>query len=154
MSSAGDATLHTEDVALVRAAAPAVHDRLVDPLRWSAWWPGVRVQPSSFGGGVGPSLVALEVGRWRQLRLAVRPYHPRPGRGVVLDLRGDLRGRAEFWLEPVDGGVLVHHLLTATTPLAAGDRVAGWYRRAVRRGLWGLRDHLHDEVRFTMGLAP
>jgi hypothetical protein len=84
----------------------------------------------------------------------VRPYGWRHDLGVVLALAGDLEGRGELWLEPTGGGTVVHHVLTATTPLPRPARVLADHRRAVRTGLWGLKDLLQAEVRTVGGLVP
>ena len=70
------------------------------------------------------------------------------------DVAGDLRGRAEFWLEPTAGGPIVHHVVAATTALPRPRRVLEDPRRAIRRGLWGLKDDLHLEMRTSAGLDP
>ena len=74
--------------------------------------------------------------------------------GFALALRGDVTGRAEFWLEPTGGGTVVHHLLDAEVPAGSFRRLHRDYRRAIRTGLWGLKDQLHLEARTSAGLLP
>jgi hypothetical protein len=146
--------LHADDQAFVRAPEALIYRRLTHVAAWPSWWSGCRVEALPAAGGGERWAVVLRAipGRW--LRLAVRPHSWRHDLGVVLALDGDLVGRAEFWLEPTHGGTVVHHLLVATTPLPRPLRVLEAHRRAVRRGLWGLKDVLQLEARSSVGLQP
>lgn len=144
--------LHADDRAFIRAPEALIYRRLTHLAAWPSWWSGCRVEPLPAGDAGERWAVALRTGPARWLRLAVRPHSWRHDLGVVLALAGDLEGRAEFWLEPTHGGTVVHHLLVATTPLPRPLRVLELHRRAIRRGLWGLKDVLQLEVRSSVGL--
>lgn len=146
--------LHADDRAFVRAPEALVYRRLTHLAAWPAWWSGCRVESLPAVDGAERWAVVLRAGPARWLRLAVRPHSWRHDLGFVLALAGDLDGRAEFWLEPSHGGTVVHHLLVATTPLPHPLRVLELHRRAVRRGLWGLKDVLQLEARSSVGLVP
>ena len=145
--------LHVDDDGYVRAPTPLVYRRLTDIGRWSTWWPGVRTTPMQ--DGTGRELWALELvrDRWRGLRVAAWPHTYRHEAGFKLSLTGDLVGEMEFWLEPVVGGTVVHHLLGAEATRAARPTLAT-YRAVVRAGLWGFKDAVQTEVRTAVGLQP
>jgi len=148
-------TLHADDAIFVRAPEAMIYRRLTHIARWPSWWSGCAVEPlAAAGPGSERWAVSLRCGWARQLRLEVRPHSFRHDLGVALGLRGDLVGRNEFWLEPTHGGTVVHQLLVATTPLPRPLRVLEQQRRAVRRGLWGLKDVLQLEARSSAGLQP
>lgn len=96
--------------------------------------------------------------RWRagrrQVRFEADVYGWRPAKGFHLALEGDLQGRAEFWLEPISGGTVVHHLLVATSHRRHPVRLLRTYRRVLRVGLWACKDDLQSQVRQHVGLAP
>ncbi len=101
-------------------------------------------------------MVAIELAGapGRRVRLTARLHGWRLDAGFALELRGDLDGRAEFWLEPGYGGTVVHHLVIATTTHPRPLEVHTDHRRALRRGLWALKDLLELEVRTGAGLLP
>ena len=148
---------HVDDAGFVRAPAPLVYRRLSDLGRWPTWWAGCRVRslPPTFDDPTGERFaVQLDRG-WRQrLCLSVQPTGWRHDEGFELLLGGDVRGRAEFWLEPTHGGTLLHHLASFRTPLARPGGIVMAYRRAIRRGLWGCKDALQLEARTSAGLQP
>lgn len=146
--------LHADDATFVRAPESLAYRRITDLASWPTWWPGCAVAALPSEPGAERFAVRLATGRGRTLACTIRPHGWRHDLGVVLDLEGDLDGRAELWLEPTGGGTVVHHVLAATTPLARPARVLDAYRRAVRTGLWGLKDLLQVEVRTGVGLAP
>lgn len=147
--------LHLDDAGYVRAPAALVYRRLTDLGRWPTWWPGVRTTPMA--DGTGREVWAVELLRvrapWRGLRVAAWPHTYRHEVGFKLALTGDLVGEAEFWLEPVGGGTVVHHLVTAEVTGPTRSTLAT-YRVVARRGLWGLKDAVQTEVRTAMGLRP
>lgn len=145
--------LHVDDDAFVRAPAGLVYRRLTDVARWPTWWWGVQVQAMADDAGRETWAVQLARSRWQALRVAVRPHAYRHDVGFRLDLAGDVDGEAEFWLERVPGGTVVHHLASGR---AAGSTRASLrtYRTVARRGLWGLKDALQTEVRTAVGLVP
>jgi hypothetical protein len=155
--------LHVDDDGFVRAPVGLVYRRLTHVAAWPTWWPGLTVRPlpPERGPDAAPTDepdecwgLELRGAPLRRLRLAARLHRWRHEQGFSLALRGDIDGHAEFWLEPGYGGTVVHHLLIARTELAHPLRVYRDYRRAVRRGLWGLKDVLHVEARTSAGLVP
>lgn len=155
--------VHIDDDGFVRAPAPLVYRRLTDVRAWPTWWPGVEVEarPSEHGpdadrGDPPDEMVALSLAGapGRRLRLTARLHRWRLDTGFALALRGDVDGHAEFWLEPGWGGTVVHHLVVAATGHSRPLAVHADYRRALRRGLWALKDLLELEVRTGVGLRP
>jgi hypothetical protein len=152
--------LHVDDDGFVRAPVGLVYRRLTDVAAWPTWWPGIEVwrreDPPALPGDDPSEAWGLELrgAPLRHVRLHARVHGWRHEHGFSLSLTGDLDGRAEFWLEPGYGGTVVHHLLIATTALRSPLRVHRDYRRALRRGLWGLKDQLHLEARTSAGLVP
>ena len=146
--------LHVDDAAFVRAPAGLVYRRLTDVSRWPTWWPGTRVRPMPPEDGDETWGLELAGAPLRRLRLAARLHGWRHDQGFALALRGDLVGRAEFWLEPGHGGTVVHHVAVASTDRPRARTVEGDYRRALRRGTWGLKDALQLEARTSAGLPP
>lgn len=156
--------LFVDDAGYVRAPASLVYRRLTDVASWPAWWQGseVRSVPSMTSNAAArPAapdagedwLIAWRVGAGA-IRVEAHVHGWRHETGLLLDLRGDVDGQAEFWLEPAGVGTVVHHLFVGSTRLLPGRRLHERYRRAVRRGLWGLKDALHLEVRTMAGLRP
>lgn len=146
--------LHVDDAGFVRAPQPLVYRRLTAIDAWPSWWAGLELQPRP---PVGPDpvwAVRVATTRRRRLHLLLRPHGWRHDAGFRLELRGDVVGQAEFWLEATGGGTLVHHLATFRTELPAPLRVLSDYRRALRRGLWGIKDRVQVEARSSAGLLP
>ena len=146
--------LHVDDAGFVRAPQPLVYRRLTDIASWPQWWHGLRVQPRPGQGDDTVWAIELSGSPLRRIRLLLRPYGWRHDAGVSLELRGDLVGRGEFWLEPAGGGTVVHHLAAVTTDQLRPQRVLADYRRGVRRGLWGIKDRVQVEARSSAGLRP
>ncbi len=172
--------LDIDHEAFVRAPRDLVYARLLDVSSYPSWWTGFRMDHERMAGPTwdheattGPPRKpgGLE-GRppepgetefrfrltdrrfWRRaVRLTARPYRFRPGKGLFYDLHGDLEGAAEWWLEEGSGGTVVHHLTKADVQ-RGGARTADTYRRAIRRGAWGLKDVVQSEVRDRIGLHP
>lgn len=159
----GPVAIHVDDDGFVRAPAPLVYRRLTDVRSWPTWWPGIEVHERAPERAAGHAVsaapdevVALELvgAPGRRVRLTARLHRWRLDTGFALDLRGDIEGHAEFWLEPGWGGTVVHHLVIATTTHPKPLAVLADHRRAVRRGLWALKDLLELEVRTGAGLLP
>ncbi len=144
--------LHVDDATLVRAPANLVCRRLVDVAHWPEWWRGTRVRPLRHGDDTWA--VELAGAPARRLRMTVRLGEWRPNVGFGMLVAGDVEGDAEFWLEPANGGTVVHHLLRGRATHRPSRSVLGDYRRAVRRGLWGVKDLLQLEARTSAGLEP
>jgi len=147
-------TIDIDDAAFVRAPTPLVYRRITDVGAWPTWWVGLglRVQPPVAGRE--RWAVSLSIGPARTLRFGMTCVRWRHEAGLQMRLDGDLDGRAEFWLEPVAGGTVVHHVASARTGLRWPRQVGAGYRRAVRRGLWGFKDVLQLEMRTSLGVLP
>lgn len=146
--------LSVDDAGFVRAPRELVYRRVTDIRTWPSWWPGTRVRPLP---SVGPDErwgLEIAAAPGLRLRLGLTPVRWRHDVGFELLLDGDLDGRGEFWLEEVRSGTVVHHLVVAGSPLRWPSRVHRGYRRAARRGLWGLKDVLQLEARTSAGLLP
>ena len=125
---------NTTDEFFIDAPPPRVLEELVDAGRIRAWWPGARAT----GGG---DRVKVRAPSFRRLSTPVsfeaRLDGLRPGEGFTWWLEGgELKGRAEWWLEAFKDGTIVHYYLD----VERGDR--GRARRmttAVRRHRWAVR---------------
>lgn len=161
--------LFVDDDGFVRAPAPLVYRRLTHVLAWPTWWPGIEVSerpreraPDADVTAAGADAAALDevvACSWagapgRRVRFTARLHSWRLDAGFAMDLRGDVQGSAEFWLEPGWGGTVVHHLVRAETTHPRPLEVHADYRRALRRGFWALKDLLQLEVRTGAGLLP
>lgn len=145
--------LHVDDDAFVRAPRPLVYRRLTDVGSWPTWWSGLTARRL-------PDVDrretwALEARRdvLRSLRVTASLHTFRHEVGFALRLAGDVQGQAEYWLEDVDGGVKVHHVLVGETSRRLVPTLVT-YRAVVRRGLFGLKDAVQTEVRTAVGLRP
>ena len=146
--------LHLDDAGFVRAPRPLVYRRITHVANWPFWWPGARVSAAPSVGGDEVWNLEFRGAVGRRLRLAARTHTWRHEHGFSLALAGDVDGAAEFWLEAVGGGTVVHHLVVGRTDVPHPLRVLADYRRALRRGLWGFKDALHVEMRTSAGLVP
>lgn len=155
--SRGSEVTYLDDAGFVRAPPSLVHRRLSDVADWPHWWPGCEVHalpPPAEAPTDERVAVELSAGALRRLRLRLRPHSWRPASGFHLEVDGDVVGAVEFWLDPGHGGTVVHHLASITATSSPAPRIVAAYRRAVRRGLWGLKDALQLEVRTSAGLTP
>lgn len=149
--------LHLDDATFVRAPAASVYPRLTAVSDWPDWWPDCVVRPMEARAPTDasdPRRCAVRLGRGRGVRISVRPHGWRADLGVHFEVAGDLDGRAEFWLETRAGGVVVHHLVVASTPRPRPHATLRRYRAAARRGMWALKDVVQSEVRTAEGLHP
>jgi hypothetical protein len=146
--------LFADDAGFVRAPVALVYRRLTHVGAWPAWWDGVRVRALPSVAGDEVWAIEFRGARLRRVRVAARCHGWRFNGGFTQSLRGDLEGRSEFWLEPSHGGTVVHHVLVATSRAPRPATVLADHRRAVRRGLWGLKEAVELEVRTAVGLTP
>lgn len=154
MGDAATMQLFADDAGFVRAPVALVYRRLTHVAAWPTWWDGVRVRASAPVAGDEVWAIEFRGARWRRVRVAARCHGWRFNGGFTQSLRGDLDGRGEFWLEPTHGGTIVHHVLVASSRHPRPATVLADHRRAVRRGLWGLKAALELEVRTAVGLPP
>lgn len=122
---------NTTDEFFVAAAPRAVQDALLDPARW---WPYARIRAEG-------DRVTFDVPGFRRrasrVRFEARVAGVRPGEGFTWWLeRGEVRGRAEWWLEAFKEGTIAHYYLD----IEPGDRgrLRRWSSR-VRRHRWAVR---------------
>ena len=136
---------------LVRAPAGVVYAALTDIDAWDTWWPGCasRRDPGADAEDPGADhhLLRLPGGR-RGLRCRATVAGWRHDRGVRLVLRDGADADAEWWLEPVADGVVLHLLVTAR------GRRAERTVRALGGGLQALKDHLELAVDVAVGRVP
>ena len=147
-------TVDVDDAAFVRAPIPFVYRRITDIGAWPTWWTGLELREQPPVAGNERWAASLRLAPARLVRIMVTCMRWRHDAGFELRLAGDLVGRAEFWLEPAASGTVVHHVASATTSLYRARGVATGYRKAVRRGLWGLKDVLQMEMRSSLGVRP
>lgn len=110
------------------------------------WWP--RARATSEGGRL---VVAAPSGRALapKVRFAATIANIRPPEGFtwILD-GGELRGRAEWWLERFKDGTIVHYFLDVERGVR-GRRLSSLVRRhrwAIRRGMNALKDRLEKRA--------
>ncbi len=125
---------NTTDEFFIDAPPERVYDELIDVTRIRSWWPGARAQ----GNGATLEVRAPSFRRVaRPVSFGARIEGLRPGAGLTWWLeRGELRGRAEWWLEAFKAGTIVHYYLDVER--GDGGR-ARRTRSAVRRHRWAVR---------------
>lgn len=137
---------NTTDELYVEAPPHAVLGALLGLGRDAAWWPGARARATD-----GHLAVSAPAGRARRIRFEAGVGNVRPGEGLTWTLeRGELRGRAEWWLEGFKSGTVVHYYLD----VEPGDRgrarrMSSKVRRhrvALRRGVNALKDRLEGRA--------
>lgn len=132
----------SNDDVFIDAPPSAVHRALLQAGAGAAWWDGAVIRAD------GTALVV----RARVARIRPRTCFRatvgtvRPDEGFTWHVDGaEVRGTAEWWLEPFKAGTIVHHVFDAER--------AGWrrlatsvkrYRWAIRRGMLGLKDALES----------
>ncbi|MFN2613333.1 MAG: SRPBCC family protein [Actinomycetota bacterium] len=129
------------DEIFIRAPQDAVHRALLAiGTTQGSWWPGARA--SSDGGRLVVRAKAGRVGKRTSFHAAIANIRPTEGLTWMLD-GGDLRGRAEWWLEPFKDGTIVHYYLDVERGSRQSlARALKHHRLAVRRGLNALKDVL------------
>jgi hypothetical protein len=135
---------NTVDELFVAAPRDRAFAALIDLGRDATWWPGADARRDDQRLRVdAPGFRAAS----SRVRFEARIDKVRPGEGFVWRIdRGEVHGRAEFWLEEFKDGTVVHYFLNAD-PGERG-RARRWssrvrrHRWAVRRGVNGLKDAL------------
>ena len=122
------------DSTWVGASPAAIGRVLAEPANWVRWWPELTVQVSELRGPKGV--------RW----------HVPAGR------RGSVRGSMEIWLQPIDGGTVVHYFLRldgTRGPIAprAAQKVEHEYRTRAKRLVWAIGDRV-DPGRLARVAGP
>lgn len=145
--------LSVDDDAFIRAPRPLVYRRLTDVAGWPRWWQGMQVDVHHAGDGTEQFAVSWRGTRRTRVRLMISLRDFRHDLGFALDLRGDVAGRGEYWLEDVNGGVTVHHVCDGRTAGEALPTLEA-YRQMVRQGFFGLKDAVQCEVRTAVGQQP
>lgn len=126
----------SDDVA-IHASPREVQEAILHLHEDPTWWPGLRAR-----GGFGWLELDAPVGAVSaRTRFKVRIEDAREWEGFRWVFEsGDLRGSAEFWLEPYRSSTIVHYF-TDISGWAAGRRNAVRdHRWAMRAGLNGLKD--------------
>ena len=142
------------DAVLVRAPAAAVYRVLTDLDGWPRWLDGARSTRLAADGTDGDRhALALPDGR-RRWRLAVRAHGWRHDLGVHWEVRGDVVLTAEWWLEPVREGTVVHHVVHGTPVGRRAERRVLRHRRVVGGAAQALKDHLELAVGLASGRLP
>lgn len=142
--------LHTDDDTFVRAPIGLVYKRLTDVGGWRNWWPKLDVEPVTTSDDTEVVAITLRSRPWRRLRYRATLSGWRHDAGFSMRLDGDLTGRAEWWLERVEGGTVVHHVLAAR-PTRRPTVALRDYRAVLRAGLWTFKDNVEAEVRYIVG---
>lgn len=134
---------HATDELYIEAPPEAIQRALAALSDDASWWPGART-----GGEYGRVRVDAPVGRrFARVRFqaGIGPMREWEGFTWFLD-RGELHGRAEWWLESFKAGTIVHYYLDVERGDAGRRRrmssAVRRHRWAVRRGLNGLKDRL------------
>jgi uncharacterized protein YndB with AHSA1/START domain len=140
------ARANTTDEFFIGAPPQRVYESLVDPAAIPRWWPHARVR----GAGDRFTLEAPALRRHSSgVTFQARLEGLRPGEGVTWWLeRGELHGRAEWWLEGFKDGTIVHYYLDVERGDRGGARrmssLIRRHRWALRRGVNALKDLLED----------
>jgi len=136
--------INTTDEFYIAVPPSRVYDELIDAERIATWWPGSHARLSSNGVELrAPSFRRVA----RPVRFTARMDGLRPGEGFTWWLEeGELRGRAEWWLEAFKDGTIVHYYLDVERgSRGRARRMSSAVRRhrwAVRRGVNALKDSL------------
>ncbi|MBW3662120.1 MAG: hypothetical protein KY469_03385 [Actinobacteria bacterium] len=144
--------LHLDDDGFVRAPVPLVYRRITDIAAWEEWWPGLKVEPRSAPGEAERfDLTLRRRTALGSLRLEIRPHSWQHHDRFSFEYRGALVGHGQWWLEAGWGGTVVHHWFVGHSERRQPLKVLAAYRRALRRGLWGFKDHVQSLVRTEAG---
>ncbi len=137
-------SVNTTDEFFIDAPREDVQRALLQLGADARWWRGARARSDN-----GNLVLKAPVGRALRLpvKLTAEIANIRAPEGFTWHLRGgELKGRAEWWLERFKQGTIVHYYLDVERGDRAGmRRVSASLRRhrwALRRGVNGLKDSL------------
>lgn len=134
--------VNTTDELFIDAPPADVYRALITMGKDVSWWPGAR--SSSSGKEI---TLSAPLGRLARVRFTATVDGVRPDEGLTWWLtKGELRGRAEWWLEAFKDGTIVHYFLDVE-PGEGRRRMTARVRRhrwAVRRGVNALKDGLES----------
>ncbi len=139
------------DAILVRAPVGVVYRTLTDLDGWPTWLDratGVRLAADGEDGD--RHLLVLADGR-RRWRLAVRSHGWRHDLGVRWEVRGSVVLAAEWWLEQLPEGTVVHHVVHGQPVGRRAARRVRRHRRVVMGALQAMKDHLELAVAVAGG---
>lgn len=149
MAFRSDVVLRSDDAVFVRAPVGAIVEALTRLSVSCGWWPRAIAT-----GAYGWVDLRAPAGRGRvRVRADIGPVAA-DGFGWEIT-EGDVVGRAHWWLDERDDGVIVRHLLDARPGPRRSVRPAGTHRRyrwAIRGGMNALKDHL-EPARASRGPA-
>lgn len=133
--------VNTTDELYIDAPPAEVYRALISLGKDVSWWPGAR--SSSSGKEVDLRAPVTRLSSPVRFRATVDGVRPDEGLTWWLS-KGELHGRAEWWLEAFKDGTIVHYFLD----VSSGE---GWRRMPtrVRRHRWALRrgiNALKDEL--------
>lgn len=152
------------DAILVRAPIGSTYRVLTDIDAWPRWLPGCRSNRLADPPGAsvdGPQADRHRLvlpGLRRPVRLEISSFGWRHDAGLRWDVRwsGWTRGgtAAEWWLEEVREGAVVHHLIHGTAQGSRDPRGEDRYRRCVMFAMQTMKDHLELAVAHAAGRVP
>lgn len=130
----------TTDDIYIEAGPDEVHRALLQVGARAPWWKRARVKMDGAAVVIRARVAPVRL----PIRFKATTGTVRPGQGFVWHIEGrEVRGTAEWWLEPFKEGTVVHHVLDIER---AGVRrlssVSRRHRWALRRALYGLKDEL------------
>lgn len=142
------------DAVLVRAPIDIVYRTLTNLDGWPDWLPGCR---SARLPAVRPPrdhhVLLLTAGhvRWR---LGLEVYDWRHNHAVRWDVRGAVVLTAEWWLEQVPEGTILHHVVHGQPRGRRAQRRVRRHRRAMVQSMQVMKDHLELAVAVAAGRLP
>jgi len=122
--------IHLVDETWLAVEPDQVVAEVTDPANWARWWPSLELRVTRDRGVKGMQWAALS-------RPTSRPLG-----------QARLAGTVEIWLEPMLGGVLLHHYLRLDPAddrrlgRRAADRVTRRFAWQAKRQFWQLKDRL------------
>ena len=132
--------VNTTDELFIDAPPAEVYRALVTLGKDTSWWPGA--QSSSAGKEF---TLRAPASRLARVSFTATVDGVRPDEGLTWWLiKGEIKGRAEWWLEAFKEGTIVHYYLDVE-PGEGWRRMPSRIRRhrwAVRRGVNALKDEL------------